>query len=260
VVQQVATDEGVHARLAMAEGWLLAAEIEVMMAEVEACIQGPSASGWKPSGKREVYEPEPGEEIPEDLAYDLTVGWTASVPVYAGSPGDNDKTYLASYWHGQPEKVAASIASQNLLQVIKLEGRFLSLADNALRETLWTQERRLEHELYRRGAMAVANLGHALESTNNSQMLGFLDMMRLMFPGSPLQPTQEFVQNLELKSPSDPTPDHRFEWHMGCMIGATMGPPDRTLVLITDNYGQYEGYILASKIFQGQSDIPSPVL
>jgi hypothetical protein len=247
----VATDSGVHARPAMAEGWLLSAEIDVMLAEIEAAIQGPSASGWKPSGRREAYEPIPGEEVPEELIEEVMVGWTLSVPM---QHPPSDKTYLAKYWHGQPESVAATIASSLLMEALKHVERYKTLADNALRDALWDREGLCERELFRRGAMAVANLGHAVQessSINNPSKTQLLNMMRHIFPGSPFTPTIDFVRNLKLKDPSDPTQDRKFQWHMGCQIGA-MGPnPGRTMVSIIDNYGRWEGYILGSKIFDG---------
>jgi hypothetical protein len=258
MVGLVASDSGHHARPAMAEGWLLAAEVEVMLAELEAAIQGPSASGWKPSGRRGLFEAPPGEESPADDAYNI--GWMVSVPIYTDP---SDKTYLATYWNGQPASVAGPIAGQLLLGAFRFVQRYKRLADAALRDTLWSRERRVEYELFRRGAMALANLDHDTSMPNaDSRERALLEDLRMVFPGSPFEPTEELVRTLKIKSPADPTPEHKFEWHLGCMLGGMGGGPNRTIISINDSYGRWEGHILASKLLEGpvpdQHYIPTP--
>jgi hypothetical protein len=104
-------------------------------------------------------------------------------------------------------------------------------------------------------------LDHDTRSNADSRMREMVEGLRMIFPGSPFDPTEELVRTLKIKSPADPTPDHRFEWHLGCMLGG-MGAKHRTTISIIDNYGRWEGYILTSRNLDGpvpdQHYIPTP--
>ena len=110
--------------------------------------------------------------------------------------------------------------------------------------------------------MSLANLDHDTRSSADNRMRKLVEGLRMIFPGSPFDPTEELVRTLKIKAPADPTPDHKFEWHLGCMLGAMGGGPNRTILSICDNYGRWEGRILTSRILEGpvpnQHYIPTP--
>jgi hypothetical protein len=245
MISQVAKPQptGPFARPRLAEGWICAGEAEVMLSEIEAALAGPKASGWIPPGRK---GPDRGENV--DKSDDWNKGWKISVPFVNSTAS---KTKLANYWNGQPSGVAALVGCHILLQAFQHKERYKALASKEQRGAMWEREQRIEKELARRGAQALSNLDHDSAKTNDPRMRQMVSTMRLVYPGSPFEPTEEFVKTLKYKLPADPTEEKEFTWHVSCTHGALGGGPNRTMITITDIFGRYYNGILGGKIYEG---------
>jgi hypothetical protein len=241
VIGQVASDEGENARPAMAEAWLCAAEAEIMLAEIESALGAREVSGVKPYGRLGPWDIESGADVGDDGD-----DWTVSIP---GKPTleneDPDRTYLANYWWGQTEKRAATVLYGNLMRVVKDLSRYQSLGDDATRRRLWLREIGLEHELYRRGATALANYdAHTASDSPNRELV---EHMRFLFPGSPFQPTEEFVR--KLRGP----PDDESQWNITCLLGA-LEVKNQTIITVMDTGrgSRWVDMIVGQKLLLGE--------
>ena len=245
LVLQVASDSGKSARPGMAEAFLLAAEVEVFISEMIAATYMNEASKVRPYQRRGPWDlvPKTQDVVPE--GYDEHLGWIVSVPGLA-NPKDPHKTYLADYWWGQDMQTAWTILKSRLLDAMKILNRYQTLADDATRDRLWKQERLLTDDMERRGAASLASLDLLANEPQERQMV---DSMRRLFPGTPFEPTEEFVSSLITWNQDD---GHEVEWCMSCMLGA-FGFNERTVVSVIENDSQspYIGQIMGSKQFIG---------
>jgi hypothetical protein len=116
MISQVASPQptGPFSRPRLAEGWICAAEAEIMLSEIEAALAGPKASGWVPPGRK---GPDRGDADEND---DWNKGWQNSIPFVNSKVS---KTKLADYWNGQPSGVAALIAAHILIQAFQHKER-----------------------------------------------------------------------------------------------------------------------------------------
>ena len=245
MISQVATPQptGPFSRPRLAEGWICAAEAEIMLSEIEAALAGPKSSGWRPPGRK---GPDRGDNV--DETDDWNKGWVASIPFVNSKVS---KTTLADYWNGQPPGVASLIGCHILLQAFQHKERYKALASKEQRGAMWERETRVEKELYRRGAQALANLDHATSTTQEPKLRQMVTTMRLVYPGSPFEPTEDFVKTLKYKLPADPTEEKEFTWHLSCTHGALGGGPNCTMITITDIFGRYYNEIMGGKIYEG---------
>jgi hypothetical protein len=203
LVGAVASDKGRYARPAMAEAWLCAAETEVLLAEISAALAASKASGKRPPGR---LVPCDGDSTPEEEEFlrretERYGGWAVGIPGLKLPEGQDEcQVQLADYWWGQSEVTAASIAGDLLISAIRFIARYESLVDDETAKRLWKRTCGFEQDLSRRGAVALASLDAATDQTNPEKRQ-LVEHLRLFFPGTPFEPTEDFVRSLK-KSPS----------------------------------------------------------
>jgi hypothetical protein len=198
LVGTVASDKGPYARPAMAEAWLCAAETEVLLAEMSAALAASKASGKIPPRRLVPYDGDltPEEEEVVRIEFERHGGWVVGIPGLKLPEGqDEGQVQLAEYWWGQSAVTAASIVGDTLISAMKHIGRYESLVDDETNERLWKRTCGFHYDLSRRGAAALASLDAAADQSPERRQ--FVEHLRLLFPGTPFEPTEEFVRSLK---------------------------------------------------------------
>ena len=245
VTNYIASENGEYARPAMAEGWLLATEVSLMLAELEASISQSKATKIRPKGRMGPL----GDDVEGAREEQMTKEfWRVSIPgnIFRDPEEANMMTYLADYWWGQDNRTSFTILVHCLLQGGRQWVRFCRLATDSTRMDQWDRVGSIERDLNRRAAAALMSF----EKNNpdpSPEVAQKIDTLRRLFPGSEFDPTEEFVKSLTVQED-----DEDVVWCISCYLG--FGEKNRTLVSIMDDttpYGRWKGQVLGGESIVG---------
>jgi hypothetical protein len=230
-----------------AEAYLLSAEVDVMLSELDAAMGAPDAeTGWIPEGRRGPWD------LMSHVGYEAYssgehLGWKVSVPGYTHKDqADPIKTHLADYWWGQSEKTALSILHNDLNPALRWIPKYGQARDAVFQKRSWKRQLKLEEDLFRRGAAALASLDRVAVGRDKRLLV---EHFRCLYPGTPFQPTVEFVRSL-LRHPHERQEE---VWIVSGMLGI-LGAPNRTFITITDDTpnSRWAEHILYTKVLDGE--------
>lgn len=190
-VRCVAVDDGHSARPSWAEAWLVRAECELFLGELQAAAKKGKSSGKRPAGRVGPW----GDEA--WLAGDAADRpWEPSVPGHPAQRGGLARLHLADHWWGLDETTAKHVLVGNLGACLGSLETCENLADASARMIMAERLDAVEAAVMPRGAAAVAALAAATEHKGGHRDGELVDRFRTVFAGSPFEPSDFFVRHL----------------------------------------------------------------
>ncbi|KAH8071175.1 hypothetical protein JL721_4608 [Aureococcus anophagefferens] len=167
-VRCVAVDDGHSERPSWAEAWLVRAECELFLGELQAAAKKGKSSGKRPAGR---VGPWGDEAWLAGEAADRP--WEPSVPGHPAQRGGLARLHLADHWWGLDETTAKHVLVGNLGACLGSLETCENLADASARMIM---AERLDAGGHRDGEL--------------------VDRFRTVFAGSPFEPSDFFVRHL----------------------------------------------------------------
>ncbi|KAH8048993.1 hypothetical protein JL722_12229 [Aureococcus anophagefferens] len=161
-VRCVAVDDGHSERPSWAGAWLVRAECELFLGELQAAAKKGKSSGKRPAGRR----------------------------------GGLARLHLADHWWGLDETTAKHVLVGNLGACLGSLETCENLADASARMIMAERLDAVEAAVMPRGAAAVAALAAATEHKGGHRDGELVDRFRTVFAGSPFEPSDFFVRHL----------------------------------------------------------------
>ena len=190
-VRCVAVDDGHSARPAWAEAWLVRAECELLLGELQCAAKKSKSSGKRPAGRVGPW----GDEA--WLAGDAADRpWEPSVPGHPAQRGGLARLHLADHWWGLDETTAKHVLVGNLGACLGSLETCENLADASARMIMAERLDAVEAAVMPRGAAAVAALAAATEHKGGHRDGELVDKFRTVFAGSPFEPSDFFTRHL----------------------------------------------------------------
>lgn len=247
-------------RPAMAQAWLLQAQIRLLLLETKAC----RASDGKTVRPPCRLGPDASSEDRGTSQYskeDSSLRWEVSIPGRRRKRflSDSDSSsnlptcdYLADYWWGFETEVAVEILEHLSNKVLADLERFRSLATRSQQQAIfWDDYADSLRGVQTRGAAALLTLSIGTKDRKYDRSLRdyqqLIEKYRTIFPGTQFDATEDFVCDLKRQPMVN---GHPSVWAITCVLGA-FETPNVTLLSVVDETSQRYPLILSESLLQG---------